>query len=93
MTLSKGGGGTRSSKNRFDSCSSRITAHADKFDAHVDNVNIEEFEHGSSDDAASLPDREDDTGIFSIANDCSSEEVNSLAEEEKNLLAVLTKRT
>ena len=38
-------------------------------------------------------DSDADAGIFSIFNDCSSEEVNNLAEEEKNLLAVRTKST
>ena len=47
----------------------------------------------SIDDAAALPGSDDDTDKFSIVNDHTSEGVDTLAEEEKDLLAVRTKRT
>ena len=67
------GRGTRLNENRSGSCSSRITAHGDTFDDDVDNVDIEEDELSSSDDAAALSDSDDDAGIFSIVNGCADE--------------------
>ena len=81
------------SKNRFGSCSSSITAHADTFDDDVDIVDIDEVDLSSSDDAASLSSSDEDTDIFSIINDCSNEDDNILARKEKYLKAVRTKRT
>ena len=63
------------------------------FDADVDNVDIEEVELSSSDDAAGSSDNDDDAGIFSIVNEYSSGEDDNLAEIEKNFFAVRTKRT
>ena len=88
------GGGTRSSKNRFGSCSSRVDANVVTYDADVDQVDIDEESHfNNSDNAIIDSDDDDDAGIFSIVNDSSSEEDENLAEEEKTLLAVRTKRT
>ena len=86
-------GETRSSKNRSVSCSSRVDAHADTFDADVDNVDIEEVEPPSRDDAAATSDNDYDAGLFSIVNDNANEEEHTLAEEESDLLAVTSKRT
>ena len=91
------GGGTRSSKNRSGSCSSRVDANVVTYDADVDHVDIEEYDHlNNSDDAIIESDDDDDAGIFSIANDYSSEEDDVLADEQKEertLSAVRTKRT
>ncbi|KAL0582127.1 hypothetical protein ABG067_008158, partial [Albugo candida] len=62
-------------------------AHANTFDADVDNIDIEEIEFNSSDDAAATSDKDDDAGIFSIVNDNASEREDTLADEESNLLA------
>ena len=76
--------GTRSSKNRFGSCSSRIIAHADTIHADVDDFDIDAIGISSSNDAAAISDSDEDAGIFSIVNDYASEEEDYLAIEEKN---------
>ena len=86
-------GGTCSSKKCFGSCSSRITAHVDTFDADVDNVDNNEVDHSSSDDASALPNSGDDTDKFSIVNDHTIKGVDTIADEEKDLQAVRSKRT
>ena len=86
------GGGTRLSKIRFVFCSSRIIAHADTFNADVDIVDIDSVDIISSEDAATTSDNDDDAAIFSIINAHASKEVDTLAEEDKNLLAVRTRR-
>ncbi|CAI5745402.1 unnamed protein product [Peronospora destructor] len=94
FAINNSGGGTRSSKNRFGSCSSRVDANVVTYDADVDQVDIDEEDHlNNSDDAIIDSDDDDDAGIFSIVNDYASEEEDNLAEEENNLLAVRTKRT
>ena len=88
------GYGARSSKNRSGSCSSRVDTNVVTFDADVDQVDIDEENHLNNSGSAIIDsDNDDDAGIFSIVNDCSSKEEDNLAEEEKNLLAVSTKRT
>ena len=77
------GGETCSSKNRFGSCLSLINAHADAFDADVDNADIEGDELSSGDDDEASSDSDVDAGIFSIFNDCAIEEDDILAEGEK----------
>ena len=62
-------------------------------DFDVDNVDIDAIDLTSSDDAAATSDNDEDADIFSIVNDYASEEVDTLVKEEKNLLAVRTKRT
>ena len=90
-------GGARSSKNRSGSCSSRVDANVVTYDADVDQVDIEEDGYlNNSDDAIIESDDEDDSGIFSIANDYSSEDDDTLADEQKEertLTAVRTRRT
>ena len=75
----------------------RISAHADTFDADVDQVDIGEEDHlDNSDNDIIESDDGDDAGIFNIANDCSSEDDDTIADEQKatkTLSAVLTKRT
>ena len=88
MTLIQGG--IRSSKNRSSSCSSRVKVFDDANVANVDQVDIEEENLINSDDTIADPDEDDDAGIFSIANDYTSEDENTLAEEEDGLLAVRT---
>uniref|UniRef100_A0AAV1V6V5 Uncharacterized protein n=1 Tax=Peronospora matthiolae TaxID=2874970 RepID=A0AAV1V6V5_9STRA len=44
-------------------------------------------------DAIYIDDDDDDAGIFSIANDCHSEDDDALTGEDKVLSAVHTKRT
>ena len=87
------GGVTRSDKNRFSSCSSRIIVHADTFDDDVDNVDIDAIGISSKNDAAAISDSDDDAEHFSIVNEYASGQVETFAEEEKNLLAARTKRT
>ena len=88
-------GGTRSSKNRSGSRSSRVDAIVVTYDADVDQVYIEEDGHlNISDDAIIESDDDDDAGIFSIANEYSSEDDNTLADkqkEERTLSAVRTR--
>ena len=68
-------GGTRSSKNRFGSCSSRVDANVVTYDADVDQVDIDEEQHlNNSGNAIIDSDDDDDAGIFSIVNDSSREE-------------------
>ena len=61
--------------------------------ADVDQVDIEEDNLINSDDTTADTDEDDDAGIFSIANDYTSEDENTLAEKEDDLLAVRTRRT
>ena len=89
------GGGTRSSKNRSVSCSSRVDANVVTCDADVDQVDINEEHHLSNSDNAII-DSDDDAGIFSIANNYLSEDDTILADEQKEestLSAVRTRRT
>ena len=74
------GGWTRSSKNRSGSCSSRVELVNDASSADVDAIDIDE-------------DDDDDAGIFSIANDCYSEDEYALTDEENDLSAVRFVRT
>ena len=93
----KWGEGTRSSKNRSGSFSSRVDANVVSYDADVDQVDIEEEDHlNNSNDSIIESDDDDDAGIFSIANDYSSEDDDTLAgehKEERTLSAVRTRRT
>ena len=74
------GGGTRSSKNRSGSCSSRADANVVTYDADVDQVGTDEEDHlNNSGNAMIDSDDNDDAGIFSIVNDYSSEEKDNLA--------------
>ena len=82
------GRGSRSSKNRSGSCSSRVDANVVTYDADVDQVDI--------DDAIIVSDDDDNAGIYRIANDYSSEDDDPFADEEKdksNLSAFRTRRT
>ena len=73
-----------SSKNRSGSCSSRVDANVVTYDADVDQVDIEEEDHlNNGDDAIIESDDDDDAGIFSIANDYSSEDDDTLDDELK----------
>uniref|UniRef100_A0AAV1U8B4 Integrase catalytic domain-containing protein n=2 Tax=Peronospora matthiolae TaxID=2874970 RepID=A0AAV1U8B4_9STRA len=75
------GGWTRSSKNRSGSCSSPVDNGVDVMDTDVDHIDID-------DDVG-----DDDAGIFSIANDCHSEDDDTLTGEDNALSAVHTKHT
>ena len=77
----------------FASCSSRINARIDTFEADVDNVDIDVVDLSSNDDVAALPYSDEDTEKLSIVNDHTSEGVDTLADEKKDLQAVRTKRT
>ena len=59
----------------------------------VDVIDIEADALSNSDDTIADLDEDDDAGICSIANDYTSEDENTLAEEEDNLFAVHTRRT
>ena len=61
--------------------------------ADVDQIDIEADDLSNSDDTIADPDEDDDAGIFSIANDHTSEDENTLAENDGDLLAVRIKRT
>ena len=74
MTLIQEGGGIRSSNNRSGSCSSRVELFDDANVADVDQVDIKEENPINSDDIIFDPDDDDDAGIFSIANDYTSED-------------------
>ena len=92
MTLGESGGFSRA-KNHSGSCSSRVEVLDDANVADVDQVDIEEDNLINSDDTVADPDEDDDATIFSIANDYTSEDENTLAEEVDDLLAVSTRRT
>ena len=54
------------------------------YDADVDQVDIEEEDHlNNRDDAIIELDDEDDDGNFSIANDYTNEDNDTLADEQK----------
>ena len=85
---------TRSRKKRSGSCSSRVDANVITYDADVDQVYIEEDGHlNISDDAIIESDDDDDAGIFSIANDYSSEDDDTIADEQKEERTLSAVRT
>ena len=90
-------GRTRTSKSSSGSCSSRAEVRVGTCDADVDKDSIgEEGRLNNSDYAISKSDDEDDAIILNIANDYSSENDDTLAderEEERTLSAVRTRRT
>ena len=61
--------------------------------ANVDQVDIEEDNLINSDDTFADLDEEDDVGIFSITNEYTSQDENTLAKEENDLSAVRTRCT
>ena len=73
------GGGTRESANEIALCSSRVDDIVDTEVTDVDSIDIDEDD--------------DDAGIFSIANDYSSEDESTLADEEINVSTVRASRT
>uniref|UniRef100_A0AAV1UUP0 Integrase catalytic domain-containing protein n=1 Tax=Peronospora matthiolae TaxID=2874970 RepID=A0AAV1UUP0_9STRA len=73
-------GWTRSSKNRSGSCSSPVDNGVDVMGADIDAVDIDDGD-------------DDDASMFSIANDCQSEDDYTLTGEDNVLSAVHTKRT
>ena len=80
------GGGTRSRKYRSGSCSSRADADVVTYDAYVDQVDIEEEDYINNSDGAIIEsDYNDDAGIFSITNDYSSEDDDTLAAEQEEI--------
>ena len=87
------GEGIRSSKIRSGSFSSRVEVIDDANVADVDQIDIEADDLNNSDGTIADPYENDDAGIFSIANDYTSDDENTLAEEEDDLLAVRTRRT
>ena len=87
------GGRVRSRKNRYGSCSSRVDIIDDANVADVDQIDIEAGDLSVSNDTIAAPDEVDDAGVFSIANDNTNEDENTLAEKKEDLLAVRTRRT
>ena len=87
------GGGFARSQTRTGSCSSRVEVLNDASVADVDLIDIEVDNLSNSDDTIADPDEDDDTGIFTIANDYTREGDYTLAEEENDILAVRTRRT
>ena len=85
------GCGISSSKSRSGSCSSRVGVIDDANVAYVDQDDIEEDNLINTDDTIADSDEDDDAGIFSIANDYTSENKNTLPENEDDLLLVCTK--
>ena len=79
------------SKHRSGSYSSRVEVNDDSNVADVNQIDTEEDNLINSDDTIADPD--EDAGIFSIANDYTREDENTLAEKEDDLLAVRTRRT
>ena len=77
----KYGAGACSSKNRVGSRSSRITAHANKCNADVNNADIKEDKFSNRHDATALDDSHKDDDVFSIVNNFDYEKENTLAEE------------
>ena len=61
--------------------------------ADVDQVDIEEDNLINSDDTTADTDEDDDAGIFSIANDYTSEDENTLAKKYDDLLVLHTRLT
>ena len=70
------------SKNRFSSCASRVDTMDDANEADVDKLYIEEDNLSTSDGTIV---EFDDAGIFSIANDYTSEDEDILAKDESDL--------
>ena len=82
-------------KKRSGSFSLGVDAYVVMYDADVDQVDIEGEDHlNNCDDAINESDDNDDAGVFLIANDYSSEDDDTLDDEQKEertLPAVLTK--
>uniref|UniRef100_A0AAV1TYP8 Integrase catalytic domain-containing protein n=1 Tax=Peronospora matthiolae TaxID=2874970 RepID=A0AAV1TYP8_9STRA len=76
----RGAGLNRSNKNRSGSCLSPVDNGGDVIDADVDAIDID-------------VDDDDDAGIFSISNNCHSEDDDAITGEDNVLSAVHTKRT
>ena len=70
-------------KNWFGSCSIRVDANLFTYDAGVDKFDIEEDHPNSNDDTNIESDDDEDAGISSIANDCSSEDEDTLDDDNK----------
>ena len=88
------GRGTCSSKNCSGSCLSRVDANVVTYDADVNLVDIEEKDHlNNSDDVIIEPDDNEYAGLFSIANDDSSEDDDTLADEQKEIKPLSSVRT
>ena len=92
MTLIQGVRGSLE-QNRSGSCSSRGEVIDDANVAYVDQIDIEAGDLSNSDDTIAGLDEDDDAGIFSISNDYTSEDENTLAEKDDDLLAVHTRCT
>ena len=80
-------------QNRSGSCSSRGEVIDDANVAYVDQIDIEAGDLSNNDDTIADLDEDDDSGTFSISNDYTSEDENTLAEKKEDLLAVRTRRT
>ena len=87
MTLIQGGGRICSSKNHSGSCSSRVKVLDDANVADVDQIDIEADNLSNSDDTIVELDEVDDAGIFSIANDYTSEDENITERSLKKRMA------
>ena len=89
--------GNRSCKTSSGSCSSRVDAKVITYDADVHQVDIEEEDPFNNSDGSIIESDDDtDAGIFSITNDYSSDDNDTLADEKKekrSLSAVRTSQT
>ena len=75
-------GGNRSCKNRSWFCSSNVVT----YDADADQVDIEDEDHLNNSDESMIESYDDeDAGIFIITNDYSSEDDDTLADEQKDI--------
>ena len=87
------GGGTRPSKHRSGSCSSLADANVVTYDVDVDQIDVEEDHLHNNNEVISGSDDDDDAGIFSSANGYSSEDEDTLADEQKEERTLSTVRT
>ena len=87
--------GTRSSRNRSGSYSSRVDANVVTYDGDADQVDIEKEDHLNNTDEAVIDSYDDDNGIIIIASAYFSEDNETVADyqkEKSNLFAVRTRR-
>ena len=81
-------GEDRSSKNRPGICSLCVEANVDTKRTDADQIDIEGSKVSNSTICIAEKDDNDDDGIFSFVINYSSEEDDTLDDEEKDLLAV-----
>uniref|UniRef100_A0AAV1UCS5 Integrase catalytic domain-containing protein n=1 Tax=Peronospora matthiolae TaxID=2874970 RepID=A0AAV1UCS5_9STRA len=87
------GGGTRASKNRFGSRSSRSDEEVIAFDADIDNIDIEEDDASESAEALTEEDDPSESAEALTEEDDPSESAEALTEEKVDVAVVRSQRT